>query len=45
LNKQQGPLVCSQCHSVQGEQSIAEQERLAEWNRTGWRGFYASWKG
>jgi hypothetical protein len=45
LNKQRNPLACRQCNYSQGNQSITEQERLAEWNRTGWPGFYASWKG
>jgi hypothetical protein len=40
VNNIEGPMACRQCTYTQGKEASGEQERLAEWNRTGWPGFY-----
>jgi hypothetical protein len=35
-----GPWVCQQCVGLRQEQMHRERSRLAEWNRSGWSGFY-----
>jgi hypothetical protein len=39
-----GPLACRQCIYTQDHELPSEQERQAEWNRTGWHGFYGDWQ-
>jgi hypothetical protein len=39
-NRQFGPVVCRQYVGLRQPQKQSEEERLAEWNRTAWSGFY-----